>query len=97
LSGARFVGRGLEDTIAAAVTNLKAPLLLTDINPFYHSKQTTLIFDITIFLNDRMTCAQRMALPACGRAEIRSEDEKKLEARKILENAAESHTSGVSM
>jgi hypothetical protein len=29
----------------------------------------------------------------CGRDEIHSEDEKKLEARKILENAAESHKS----
>ena len=38
--------------------------------------------------------AQRFALPACGRAGIRSEDEEKLEARKMLENAAESHTSG---
>jgi hypothetical protein len=32
-------------------------------------------------------------LLAGGRDEIRSEDEKKLDARKILENAAESHKS----
>jgi hypothetical protein len=33
----------------------------------------------------------------CGRDEILSEDEKKLDTRKMLENAAESHKSSVSM
>jgi len=37
--------------------------------------------------------AQRFALLVCGRDEIHSEDEKKLEARKMLENRAESHKS----
>ena len=37
--------------------------------------------------------AQRFALVVCGRDEIRSEDEEKLEARKMLENRAESHKS----
>jgi hypothetical protein len=38
--------------------------------------------------------AQRLALPACGRAWILLWEQEKLEARKMLENAAESHTSG---
>jgi len=37
---------------------------------------------------------QRFALPALGRAEILSKDEKKLEARKMPENGAESPASG---
>ena len=37
--------------------------------------------------------AQRLALVVCGRDEIHSEDEKKLDARKMLENAADSHKS----
>lgn len=37
--------------------------------------------------------AQRFALVVCGRDEIHSEDEKKLEARKLSKNAAESHKS----
>jgi hypothetical protein len=38
--------------------------------------------------------AQRFALPACGRAWTMLWEQEKLEARKMLENAAESHTSG---
>jgi len=38
--------------------------------------------------------AQRFALPACGRAWTMFGSRKKLEARKMPENAAESHTSG---
>ena len=41
--------------------------------------------------------AERFALVVCGRDEIHSEDEEKLEARKMLENAADSHTSGAPM
>jgi hypothetical protein len=37
---------------------------------------------------------QRFALPALGRAWTMLGSRKKLEARKMLENAAESHTSG---
>ena len=37
---------------------------------------------------------QRFLLPACGRAWILFGSRTKLEARKMLENAAESHTSG---
>jgi len=46
-------------------------------------------------LNTQLTCiaAERFALAAGGRAGIRSESRKKPEARKMLENAAESHTS----
>jgi hypothetical protein len=37
---------------------------------------------------------QRFALPACGRAWTMLGSQEKLEARKMLENAADSHTSG---
>jgi len=39
------------------------------------------------------SASQRFALVVCGRDEILSEDEEKLEARKMLENRAESHKS----
>ena len=45
-------------------------------------------------INDSRNAAQRPALPAGGRGVDSVWEQKKLEARKMLENAAESHTSG---
>jgi len=44
-------------------------------------------------LNSLISASQRFALAAGGRDEIRFESRKKPEARKMLENGAESHQS----
>ncbi len=46
------------------------------------------------FINISEGNAQRFALPACGRSVDPAWEQEKLEARKILLEAADSHTSG---
>ena len=72
-SSARFVGQGLGDSLAAAVT----PAAVT--NAFYHL-QTQDNFQRDYFFI-QLTCAQRLALLACGR------DADSLDRRKKLRDA----------
>jgi len=52
---------------------------------------------LPIILSSKIKVAQRFALPACGRVWILFGSRKKLEARKLLENGAESPASGAGL